>query len=785
MNKILEKLKTKNKILLALTGILLIIYIFTTIHLIYSISLYNGVENFLRILAIIILILLESLFSYLTFLGVYNNKKIMHVIMMTLISIFSISQFYISDKVSQIFSKIDNINKEYSIYSTSIVVLEDSDIKEVGDIKDKKIGIINDTESIDGYQISQDIINKNKLEKNEFISLESFPELLASLYAKEIDAVFLPTGYEVMFKGIEAYENISLETRIIVSMEKRVEKKDNNLTVQTNNKSLQEPFTILLMGVDSVGTEIQKSSFNGDALMLITFNPITLNSTVMSIPRDSYVPIACFKNQKSNKITHAAWSGEKCMIDTIQNWMDIEIDYYIKINFKGVVNLVDALGGVEVDIPHSFCEQNSNRQWGDKTVFVDAGYQTLNGEQALAYARHRKVTSYMKKYCGSKYVENASYWNDFTRGKSQQAIITAILNKIKVIRNVDTLIDILDQISVSMDTNMTTDQILSFYNIGKDILSNNSNAEVSDLLGMNRLQIKGYDQYIYESSMRLELYNFVPYKGSVKDVSTAMRVNLGLEKPTLIKNFSFDADEEYEVKVIGQGNYNESKINLVPNFVDKKLEEAQKWGSNNNVTINVEYVTAPGPGYVLNQITSQSVHKRYPVSEINKSNGITVTVVNNLSNNNINIPTETIDCSLEENKDHSKCQIQDFTNKSYEEFQNWKNSLSSTVSDKFTIIKILGTDPNYDVTLSGMIKEQTPTTGSLYDVEEIKITYMEKGITVEPDDEENPDNENVDDDTTINDETDDNNEESITEDNNEKPTTEDSNDSSEGNIDEE
>jgi len=84
-----------------------------------------------------------------------------------------------------------------------------------------------------------------------------------------------------------------------------------------------------------------------------------------------------------------------------------------------------------------------------------------------------------------------------------------------------------------------------------------------------------------------------------------------------------------------------------------------------------------------------------------------------------------------------------------------------------------------------MIKEQTPTTGSLYDVEEIKITYMEKGITVEPDDEENPDNENVDDDTTINDETDDNNEESITEDNNEKPTTEDSNDSSEGNIDEE
>ena len=118
------------------------------------------------------------------------------------------------------------------------------------------------------------------------------------------------------------------------------------------------------MGVDSEKEGIENSTFNGDSLMLLTFNPETLSTTMLSIPRDSYVPIACFAGQRKNKITHAAWKGESCMIDTIQNFLDVKIDYYVKINFKGVVKLVDALGGVQVDVPYNLCEQNSNREWG-------------------------------------------------------------------------------------------------------------------------------------------------------------------------------------------------------------------------------------------------------------------------------------------------------------------------------------------------------------------------------------------------------------------------------------
>ena len=68
---------------------------------------------------------------------------------------------------------------------------------------------------------------------------------------------------------------------------------------------------------------------------------------------------------------------------------DVNIDYYAKINFKGVVQLVDALGGIDVDVDYSICEQNSSRKWGKNTIYVEKGRQHLNGEQALAFARNR------------------------------------------------------------------------------------------------------------------------------------------------------------------------------------------------------------------------------------------------------------------------------------------------------------------------------------------------------------------------------------------------------------
>ena len=117
---------------------------------------------------------------------------------------------------------------------------------------------------------------------------------------------------------------------------------------------------MLLLGVDSEYDGLaNNAAFNGDSIMLLTFNPKTLSATVFSIPRDTYVPIAC-NNNKQNKINSAAAYGTKCMINTIENLTDITIDYFVKINFKGVVNLVDALDGIDVNIDEPDFKKNGS-----------------------------------------------------------------------------------------------------------------------------------------------------------------------------------------------------------------------------------------------------------------------------------------------------------------------------------------------------------------------------------------------------------------------------------------
>jgi LCP family protein required for cell wall assembly len=238
------------------------------------------------------------------------------------------------------------------------------------------------------------------------------------------------------------------------------------------------------MGIDSKVENLSKTATgNGDSLMLVTFNPKTLNATILSIPRDSYVPISCFSNQKENKITHAAWNGESCMIKTIQNFTGIKIDYYLKINFKGVVKLVNALGGVEVNVPVEFCEQNSDRSWAaSNKICLKKGKQTLNGEQALALARHRKTLA----------------TGDLQRGTNQQLVVQGILNKLKTIKSASQLLSILDTISNSMDTNFTTKQILSFYDIAKNLLLGSS---TGNLINIQQLYLSGSGQSIYDEGI--------------------------------------------------------------------------------------------------------------------------------------------------------------------------------------------------------------------------------------------------------------------------------------------
>jgi len=607
---------TKNKPLFIITLLLILVTLGSSGFLIYSLSLLDNIENTLRLVGSVILILLNILFIFLGVRFLLKSKKAKNIVLIIFMLIYSGICAFGAYNIYKVYSSLAKVSEtsEYTTYSSSLVTLIDSEAASIDDIGDEKLGILEDETNYESNIIPLEVIEDKGL-SNETEKYLSAINMIDDLLNGKIKYIFLPTNYSIIYGSTEGYENLKEKTKVIFTEKKKV-KKESTLE-EKNDKPITEPFTILLMGVDSEEEGIEGSSFNGDSLMVITFNPKTLSATMLSIPRDSYVPITCFPNQRKNKITHAAWHGEGCMIDTIENALDVPIDYYVKINFKGVVELVDTLGGVEVDVPYSLCEQNSNRQWGVNTVYIKKGLQTLNGEQALAFARNRHPNPTM---CSSEWTNYTS--NDFIRGQHQQVVVTALLDKLKSVGSLDTVYKLLEAISNNMVTNMSTNQILSLYNIVKDMAAKSTGDSVDDMLEIQRLYINGYDQRITDAlGSGLELYNYVPYDASLEAVSNAMKVNLGEKKATEIKEFSFNINNPYEEKVIGKEETSKSSLVLLPNFVGQTLDYVQSFCGANGIKVNVKYVTSGGAN---GTVASQSVGAKANVEDVSS---ITVNVV--------------------------------------------------------------------------------------------------------------------------------------------------------------
>lgn len=519
----------------------------TNCYLVYTIYLLNGIENKGRFLVIGLLIAFDLLIMTEWFNIIRKKiKNKSYSIFMGLLTLYLIINMAFGLLINIVYNKIDGVSKSYVNYSTSLVVLNSSNIT-LDNISNKSVGIVSDTTSIDGYIISKEMIEKNNLKIN-LKEYDSFSSLIAALYDKEVDAIFITSGYSSMFNSIERFTNVATETKALLTEEKKV-KKDS----VTSTKKLTDPFSILLMGVDSELDGLDNAaSSNGDSLILVTFNPNTSNVTMLSIPRDSYVPIMCFKDQIENKITHAAWYGTDCMKETISNFLDIPIDYYVKINFKGVVGLVDALGGITVDVPQEVCTGNSDRR---DTICVNAGLQTLNGEQALVLARDRHSLSD----------------GDLGREQNQQLVIMSIINQLKSINSVDKIMNVLNTISKNLDTNFSTNQILSFYNIAKDMLiTNNGEFNIDSLL------LQGNGQIIFDENMGLPLWDYILNENSVKAVSTAMKNNLNITKD-YIKTFSYSVDTPYVQIKTGSEFTEASGYALLPDFTLYSKSGAANW----------------------------------------------------------------------------------------------------------------------------------------------------------------------------------------------------------------
>lgn len=546
--------------------------ILSSIFAIYELLLLSSIETLIRYIVIGIFIFIDIfiLFKCKKYFKNNEKKKTKKKTFLVLVILYMIICLIVGGAIFYVYGKISGLNKTYVTYKSDLIVMSNNKANDIKDLSDMTIGILSDKTSPEGYIIPQEIIKENKLnDENKITKYDDYTSMLVDLYSGEIDGMFVSSHYPSMFSGITGYENIETDTKVIISKSKKM-KKASSSSVETasSGKSITEPFTILLMGIDSTDEVLSENAIaNGDTLILITFNPKTLNATMFSIPRDSYVPISCWSGKPENKITHAAAYGNDCMINTIEDYFDVNIDYYAKINFKGLVKLVDAVGGVEMNVEKELCTDDSSR---GSQICIQPGQQVLNGEQALVYARNRKQ------------LVNG----DFGRAEHQQEIIKALINKIKTIDDVSTFMDILNTVSNSMDTNLTTKQILSFYNVGKDILKKSLSSDESDIVSIQRLYLQGTGQMIYDERARMVLWDYVPNKNSRKDIIQAMKENLELAEHKTIKKFSFSINEPYEVEVIGEGPYKSNHAyTLLPSFVGDSEAQARSAASRLGISV--------------------------------------------------------------------------------------------------------------------------------------------------------------------------------------------------------
>ena len=500
---------------------------------------------------------------------------------------------------------LSSLSKETILYTTNLITLNKQEF--VND-SSFKVGIINNETDVEGNILAYEMIDKKDLN----ITVEKYDtyfEMLEKLYDGSLNGIFITNNYEVMYEGYEAYENIGSEVKVVYEYAKEMENQD---TIQ-NSASVKDPFTVLIMGVDSKKDGLKaNASFNGDTLMLISFNPHTLSATVFSIPRDTYVPIACLKNNDSSKINSSAAYGTKCVIDTVQNLTDIKIDYYVKINFKGVVDLVDALGGVDVTVPDGvdFCEQNSDRSHKPKDLqCIKSGFQHMNGEQALAFARHRKTLPA----------------GDFQRVQHQQLVVEGIANSAKNLKNINDLYSILDAISRNIDTNMTTSEMMNLYNVGKQVVFGGNNGS---MINIQKTYLTGYDLTMYVNNLRHNVYTFQYYEQSLEEIKDALKITLEQKEPTLIKTFNFSVNEPFEVPVIGKKYYTVQRNEVIPSFTGKTNVYVKSWCEGRHITVYENFITEGMPGYnselANGTVIGQSVQKGKLVKNINS---ITINVI--------------------------------------------------------------------------------------------------------------------------------------------------------------
>ena len=332
--------------------------------------------------------------------------------------------------------------------TTSIVVLKSSSIKKESGLKNKKIGTILDMDKKPTKRMLDDLNKDNiKYTAKDYSNLD---ELMEAFYSGEVDAICLNEKYRDILHETQAYFTFQTDTRIVHQNVHytKVEKNDN--PSDPVNDISKDAFTVLVSGNDSYGT-LQDSNTRSDANLLLTVNPKTGTILMTSIPRDYYVELVCSDDDSElacpegsyDKLTHSGLMGIKSTEKTIEKALGIKINYNVRINFSSVVNLVDALDGIDLDIKKG---EEVDIFYVNSQPGLSVGKHHVDGETALAFARERHA-----------YLDG-----DNQRVRNQQKVFKAIFNRIVSPKMITNYGKFMDALAVAFDTNLSGDEISKF-----------------------------------------------------------------------------------------------------------------------------------------------------------------------------------------------------------------------------------------------------------------------------------------------------------------------------------
>lgn len=428
-------------------------------------------------------------------------KRVCAVFAVLFTILFGVGSFFIF----KTFGVIDDMSQEYKTYTYHVLVKNDSSYQKIEDMASKTLGYYNDNSEATKKAIEK-LDTVVKTENDSFGNLDG---LGASVLSGDKDAILVENSQKTKLENAGNNESNSVsgfkdKVRVLYTFKVKVKISSTGVNVT------KDVFNIYISGMDQYGkvSEVSRSDVN----MILTINPKTKQILMTNVPRDYYVQLHDTTGYK-DKLTHAGTYGIDTSVKTLEDLLGIKIDYFFKVNFSSLQNIVNALDGVDVYSEYDFQSWNGYN--------FTKGYNHVDGKAALAFARERHTFTD----------------GDNQRGKNQQALIEAIFRKCTSSSIITKYNSLLDSLKDSMITDMPMKSITS---LAKMQLKDNASWTITS----NSLTGTGSSELTYTYSYQ-NLYVMIPDEKSVTEAKEKISKVAGGEK--LESSYKEDASDVHSV----------------------------------------------------------------------------------------------------------------------------------------------------------------------------------------------------------------------------------------------